>query len=177
MRLIPKPNPDEYPAYAKMYIDLLPDDGRLLEHLGAGLRATGELLRFLPEEQLLYRYDEGKWTIKEVLLHVIDDERIYAYRALRFARGDQTELPGFEQDDYVPLSGANGRSIDSLLCELEAVRDATLQLYGGLPEEALQRSGIANENRASVRALGYHIAGHELHHMRLVRERYLKVEG
>jgi uncharacterized damage-inducible protein DinB len=176
MRLISKPNPDEYPAYAKMYIDLLPDDGQLLEHLTAGYRATGELLRFLPEDRLLYRYAEGKWTIKEVLLHVVDDERIYAYRALRFARDDKTELPGFEQDDYVPVSGANERSIEDLLCELEAVRQATIQLYRGLPEEALLRSGIANGNRASVRALGYHIAGHEAHHLRLIRERYLKTE-
>jgi hypothetical protein len=177
MRHIPKPEPDEYPAYAKMYIDLLPDDGLLLEHLAAGLVATRELLRFLPEDRLLYRYAEGKWTIKEVLLHVIDDERIYAYRALRFARADATELPGFEQDDYVPVSGANERSVEDLLCELEAVRDATVQLYRGLPDEALTRSGIANGNRSSVRALGYHIAGHELHHLRLVRERYLKVEA
>lgn len=173
MRPIPKPQPEEYPAYARMYIDLLPDDGRLLDHLAAGLDAARVLIQSLPEERLLHRYAPGKWTIKEVLLHVIDDERIYAYRALRFARGDRTELPGFEQDDYVPLSGANQRSVDDLLRELAAVRAATIELYRGLPAEALLRSGVANGNRATVRALGYHIAGHEAHHLRLVRERYL----
>lgn len=177
MRTIPKPNPGEYPPYARMYIDLLPDDGRLLEHLAENLRATTELIRSLPEEQLLHRYAPDKWTIKEVLLHVIDDERIYAYRALRFARGDQTELPGFEQDDYVPLSGANERSAEDLLREHAAVRAGTIELYRGLPEEALLRSGIANGNRATVRALGYHVAGHEVHHVKLIRERYLGLEA
>jgi uncharacterized damage-inducible protein DinB len=177
MRTIAKPEPGEYPPYARTYIDLLPDDGRLLEHLEANLRATAELIGSLSEEQLLHRYAPDKWTIKEVVLHVIDDERIYAYRALRFARDDQTELPGFEQDDYVPPSKADERSAESLLAELAAVRAATIELYRGLPEEALFRSGIANGNRASVRALGYHLAGHELHHLRLIRERYLGLEA
>lgn len=176
MRAIAKPEPGEYPPYARMYIDLLPDDGRLLEHLEADLRETEALVRSLSEEQLLRRYAPGKWSIKEVLLHVIDDERIYAYRALRFARDDRTELPGFEQDDYVPPSKADQRSAESLLAELAAVRAATIELYRGLPEEALLRSGVANGNRASVRALGYHLAGHELHHVRLIRERYLGLE-
>jgi len=177
MRTIPKPNPGEYPPYARMYIDLLPDDGRLLEHLAENLRTTTELIRSLSEGQLLHRYAPDKWTIKEVLLHVVDDERIYAYRALRFARGDQTELPGFEQDDYVPPSKADERTAESLLAELAAVRAATIELYRGLPEEALLRSGVANGNRATVRALGWHIAGHEMHHVRLLRERYLGLEG
>jgi uncharacterized damage-inducible protein DinB len=177
MRTIPKPEPGEYPPYAKMYIDLLPDDGLLLEHLAENSRETTELIRSLPEDQLLHRYAPGKWTIKEVLLHIVDDERIYAYRALRFARGDRTELPGFEQDDYVPPSKADERSVESLLGELAAVRAATIELYRGLPEEALVRSGVANGNRATVRALGYHMAGHEVHHVKLIRERYLGLEG
>jgi hypothetical protein len=108
-----------------------------------------------------------------VLVHIVDDERIYAYRALRFARGDKTELPGFEQDDYVPLSRANDRPFPDILAELAAVRTATIALYRGLPEESFLRSGTANGSVATVRALGYHIAGHELHHVSIIKARYL----
>jgi uncharacterized damage-inducible protein DinB len=160
--------------YASMYIDLLPDDGRLLAHLEGGLRAAMDLVGPLPEEQLRYRYAEGKWTIKEVLVHIIDDERIYAYRALRFARRDTTPLPGFEQDDYAIHSRAQERSIDSILREYTSVRQSTIALFDGLPEEAFSRGGVANDNFATVRALAYHIAGHEAHHLNAIRERYLR---
>src|SRR5258708_7130284 len=109
MKLIGKPGVDEYPSYARMYIDLLHDDGLILERLQSNFRDTKEFILSLPEEKLNYRYAPGKWTIKEILVHIIDDERICAYRALRFARNDKTELPGFEQDDYVVNSGANER--------------------------------------------------------------------
>src|SRR5262245_15533889 len=111
MKKIAKPEAGEFPPYAAMYIDLLPDDGLVLKHLKDNLKATKSLLLPLPPEKLLYRYAEGKWTVKEVLVHIIDDERIYAYRALRFARNDTTELPGFEQEDYARYSGANERSV------------------------------------------------------------------
>lgn len=173
MLTIARPAPGEYPAYASQYIDLVAGDGRLLEHLADNLRATWELILTLPEEFLLQPYAPGKWTIKEVLVHIVDDERIYDYRALRFARGDGTELPGFEQDDYVPLSGANERSVQDIMAEYSAVRASTIALFRGLPEEALLRSGVANGNRATVRALAYHIAGHELHHVAIIRGRYL----
>jgi uncharacterized damage-inducible protein DinB len=172
-RHIPKPQPGEYPPYAGMYLDLLPDDGRLLQHLRDNLRTAVALVACLPEERLLHRYADGKWTIKEVLVHLIDDERVYAYRALCFARGETTPLPGFEQDDYTAASGANARELRSILMEYAAVRHATLALFDGLDEAALTRTGVANGNRASVRALGWHIAGHELHHLNLLRERYL----
>ncbi|HEU4456431.1 MAG TPA: DinB family protein [Longimicrobium sp.] len=174
MKRIAKPQAGEFPAYASMYIDLLPDDGRVLEHLEANLAATEALVASLSGEQLLHRYAEGKWTIKEVLVHVVDDERIYAYRALRFARGDATPLPGFEQDDYALRSGANGREIAGIMAEYAAVRRATIALFDGLEDDALVRSGVANGNPVSVRALAYHIAGHELHHVALLRERYLR---
>lgn len=169
---IAKPDAGEYAPYAIMYIGLLPDDGRVLEHLQKGFKATAALVRSLPDERLGYRYAEGKWTVKEIVAHLSDDERIYAYRALRFARGDETELPGFDQNDYTPLSGANERSIEDLLKELETVRKATISLFRGLPSEALTRSGVANGHRMSVRAAAYHIAGHELHHARIIREKY-----
>ena len=173
MRLIPKPRPGEYPPYAGMYLDLLPDDGRLLQHLRNGLRGAAGLVAGLPEGTLLHRYAPGKWTIKETLVHVVDDERIYACRAMCFARGETTALPGFEQDDYAAASGANARGLESILAEYAAVREATVTLFEGLDEAALTRTGVANGNRASVRALGWHIAGHELHHLKLIRDRYL----
>lgn len=174
-RGIPRPQPGEYPPYASMYLDLLPDDDRLLDHLRDNLRAAIALVSCLSEEQLLHRYAHDKWTVKEVLVHIVDDERIYAYRAMCFARGETTPLPGFEQDDYVAASGANARSLHSILMEYAAVRHATLAFFDGLDEAALTRTGVANGNRASVRALGWHIAGHELHHLNLLRERYLNL--
>jgi uncharacterized damage-inducible protein DinB len=137
------------------------------------LRATREFILSLPEERLAYRYAEGKWTIKEILVHVSDDERIYAYRALRFARGDKTELPGFEQDDYAAHSGANARDIEDILAEFADVRRATVSLFKGLDREALVRVGVADGKVMSVRAAAYHIAGHELRHVNIIKERYL----
>jgi uncharacterized damage-inducible protein DinB len=173
MRRIPKPSPDEHVAYVLQYIDLVPDDGLVLEHLRANLEASSALLRSLPDDLLVYRYAEGKWTIKEIVQHLSDDERIYAYRALRFARGDRTELPGFDQDAYTPETRANRRTLDDLLEEFASVRAATLSLYAGLDDDVLVRAGVASGNVMSVRAIAYHIAGHELRHMNIVRNRYL----
>ena len=121
----------------------------------------------------MFRYAEGKWTIKEILMHIVDDERVYAYRALRFARNDKTELPGFEQDDYARYSGANERSVGDILEEFATVRCATVSLFQGFDSAALVRSGIADGQVMSVRAAAYHIAGHELRHLNIVKERYL----
>ena len=120
-----------------------------------------------------YRHAAGEWTIKEILVHIIDDERIYCYRALRFTRNDITELPGFEQDDYVPYSGANGRELEAILEELVTVRKATLSFFQSLDDGALTRKGIGSGNIMSVRAAAYHIAGHELHHVNSIKENYL----
>ncbi len=173
MKQIPKPRPGEYPAYAEMYMKWLPHDGQLLNQLEENFNTIKNLVLSLPEEKLYYRYAENKWTIKEILVHIIDDERIYAYRALCFARNDKTSLPGFEQDDYARYSRANERELANILEEYEAVRRATITLFNGLPDEAMMRKGTANDNEATVRALAYHIAGHELHHLNIIRERYL----
>jgi len=173
MRKIEKPKEGEYPAYAIMYMKLIPDDGMLLKHLSDGFDTIKKLILSLPPEKLLCRYANNKWTIKEVLVHLIDDERIYAYRALCFARNEKIPLPGFEQDDYISASNANERSVENILQEYEAVRKATIALYEGLDDTAFLRSGIANNNKATVRALGYHIAGHELHHLNIIKEKYL----
>ena len=174
MHLIAKPKSGEFPAYASIYIDLIPDDGLLLEHLKKNFIAVQSLISPLAEEMLIYRYAPGKWTIKEILVHIIDDERIYSYRALRFARNDKTELPGFEQDDYTLYSNANSRNIRDIMEEYEAVRASTISLFKQFDEEALSRAGTANTNHVTVRALGYHIAGHEMHHLNIIREKYLQ---
>ncbi|HEV7373265.1 MAG TPA: DinB family protein [Pyrinomonadaceae bacterium] len=173
MRKIDKPVEGEYAPYTIMYIGLLPDDGLVLKHLEENLKATKDFILSLPEEKLLHRYAEGKWTIKEILVHLIDDERIYAYRALRFARNDKTELPGFEQDDYAIQSGANERDVKDILKEFTTVRNATISLFEGLDRKALLRAGVASGNIMSVRAAAYHIAGHEMRHINIIRERYL----
>ena len=173
-RHIEKPKKGEFPDYASMYIDLVANDGKLLRHLWDNLSVTKKLIEPLTEDALLYRYAEGKWSIKEVLVHIVDDERIYAYRALRFARNDKTELPGFDQEPFALNSNADKRSIKSIIEEYEAVRLSTITLFDGLSDEVMLRRGVANNNEATVRALGYHIAGHELHHINLIKTRYLK---
>lgn len=173
MKKIEKPKEGEYAPYTIMYIGLLPDDGLVLKYLEDNLRATSDFILSLPEEKLTYRYAEGKWTIKEILVHIIDDERIYAYRALRFARNDKTELPGFEQDDYAVHSGANERDIKDILKEFASVRHATISLFDGFNREALLRVGVADGKVMSVRAAAYHIAGHEMRHINIINERYL----
>jgi uncharacterized damage-inducible protein DinB len=173
MKKIEKPKEDEYAPYTIMYIGLLPDDGLVLKYLEDNLKATSDFILSLPEEKLTYRYAEGKWTIKEILAHIVDDERIYAYRALRFARNDKTELPGFEQDDYAIYSGANDRDIKDILEEFATVRHATISLFEGFDREALLRAGVADGKVMSVRAAAFHIAGHELHHINIIKERYL----
>lgn len=173
MKRIEKPRAGEFAPYTIMYIGLLPDDGLILKHLKDNLKSTKDFILSLPEEKLTFRYAEGKWTIKEILVHIIDDERIYAYRALRFARNDKTELPGFEQDDYARHSGANERDIKEILAEFATVRKATISLFNGLDGQALTRMGVASGNVMSVRAAAYHIAGHELRHINIIKERYL----
>jgi uncharacterized damage-inducible protein DinB len=174
MQFIPKPETGEYAPYTIMYIGLLPDDERVLEHLRHNADVMKKLIAPLSEPQLTASFAEGEWSIKEILVHIIDDERIYSYRALRFARGDTTELPGFDQETYVAASNANARSMDSILEEYAAVRSATITLFQNLDEAAYTRAGIANGHTMSVRAAVYHIAGHELHHLTSIRTNYLQ---
>jgi uncharacterized damage-inducible protein DinB len=144
-----------------------------LDHLLSNFDATKNFILSIPADKLLHRYAEGKWTIKEKVMHLIDMERIYSYRALRFARNDQTILPGFDADKYILHSGANERDISDLLNEFQAVRHSTIALLNGFAGEALLRTGVMNGHPVSVRALAYHIAGHELHHVDVIKDRYL----
>jgi len=176
MRIIPPPQPGEYPPYAIMYMKLLPTDGLILKHLQDNFDMVKQLVYSLPEDVLYHRYAPGKWSIKETLVHIIDDERIFAYRALRFARNEKNNLIGFDQDAYAVYSEADSRSLDNIFEEYEAVRRATITLFNGLPDNAFDRMGhgTGTANDATVRALAYHIAGHELHHLNIIKVQYLK---
>jgi len=175
MRIIAKAKKGDFPEYAEMYMKLLPDDGLVLKHLKDNFLIVKDLIYSLPEEKLYHRYAKGKWSIKEVLVHIIDDERIFSYRALRFARNEQQNLIGFDQDSYTLYSEADKRDLDNIFEEYEAVRKATIALFNGLPENSLDRMGhgTGTFNDATVRALVYHIAGHELHHISLIKTWYL----
>ncbi|HUF27265.1 MAG TPA: DinB family protein [Gemmatimonadaceae bacterium] len=170
---IARPAPDEYSPSHAGYVARVPE-GDVRGLLRSQLGTTLALLRVIPEARGDHRYAEGKWTLKEVLGHMSDTERIMSYRALRIARGDTTPLPGFEQDDYVPNGNFAVRSIASLAEELEAVRRATIILFQHLSDAALERRGTASEHPVTPRALAYVIAGHELHHTEIIRTRYLE---
>ncbi|MGE5315841.1 MAG: DinB family protein [Acidobacteriota bacterium] len=173
MTHIDKPKEGEYGPHDEIYIGLVPDDGNLLAHLEENLRSAMEFFRSIPDEKLSSRYAEGKWTVKEVLGHIIDTERIYGYRILRFARNDSTELPGFDQDGFVNQSHADRREIGDMLDELAAVRASSVMLLKGLDADAMERGGIASGRRLTVRAAAYILAGHEQHHITIIKERYL----
>lgn len=171
-RDIPRPEAGEFPAYASMYIDLILDEGQLLQHMVDNLEIVKTAIDALPVDTLGVPHADGEWTVKEILVHIIDDERIYAYRALRFARGDTTDIPGFDPDAYATTSNANQRTLDDIFAEYNTVRQATITLLNSLDDEALMRSGTANDNPVTVRALAYHMAGHELHHLYSIKENY-----
>jgi len=168
---IRRPKPEESSNYFKTYIDKVPQDD-FLEVLKKSNSEIVSFLKGLTEEQWMHRYAPDKWSIKEMMLHIIDTERIFAYRALRISRGDKTPLPGYEQDDYVPLSKADQRSSSSLIAEYEAVRQASIYLFEHLDDSHLGTVGTASGNSFTPRALGFVVAGHEIHHMQVVKERY-----
>ena len=172
LKTISKPQEGEYAPYAISYISLVPDEN-IFQHLIDNSRIIKELIASLPEEKLLYRYADGKWTIKEILVHLMDAERIFNYRALCFSRLDKTPLPGFEQDDYVRESNANARDIKRIMDEYGLLRHLTIGFFYSMTDDMYLRSGLANNNNVSVRSLLYQIAGHELHHLKIIREKYL----
>jgi uncharacterized damage-inducible protein DinB len=166
-------NLESVPPFYKGYVENV-KDMEVLEAMKHSAEATLKLIRSIPEEKGEYRYAEGKWSIKELLAHMIDVERIMAYRALRFARNDKTDLPGFEENDYAPEANAHGRTIKQLADEMERLRLTTIDLYKSFTPPMLGREGTANKNKLSVRMLGYIIPGHETHHRKILIERYLK---
>ena len=167
-----RPEAGEYIAYYEKYIALVPK-GDIVSALEREHKATLELLESLPDTKADYAYGAGKWTIKEVVGHLADAERIFSYRALRYARADNTALAGFDENTYVPAGEFGNRTLRDLIDELAAVRRATIALFRGLPPEAWERRGIANNAIVSVRALAWIAAGHEIHHRNILQERYL----
>ena len=167
-----RPDNSEAKDYYWKYMDRIQDDDILaaLERTG---RETVALLRTVSEQMSLHRYAEGKWSIREATLHVIDAERVFVSRAFWFARGFDAELPSFDQDVAVPASGADAREWNSLIEEFEAVRASTIALFKNLPDDSWTRSGIASGNPFTVRALAYITAGHADYHNAILRERYL----
>ncbi len=160
--------PDFYKKYVNQVKDL-----DVLEALHSSNSKTTTLLQSLPEDIGEYKYAPEKWSIKEVICHMMDAERIFAYRALRFSRKDATPLTGFEENDYAIQANAHGRSLKKLLLEANNIRVTTIDLFSSFTAEMLQRKGSANGNLISVVNLGYVIAGHETHHRNIVAERYL----
>jgi len=169
--VIGKPQSDEYVPYYENYIALIPD-GDILGALEKQSPETAALLSARKEAEGDLCYLPGKWSVKEVLGHVIDSERVFSYRALRIARNDKTPIEGFEQDDYVKYGPFGECTLAALVEEFKSVRRATLSLFQGLDEVAWARRGVANKNQVSVRAIAYIIAGHELHHRRILQEKY-----
>jgi uncharacterized damage-inducible protein DinB len=170
---ISPPKPGEYTVNFEQYITLVPSND-LLAYFDTQKESIASVTANLREEQLLYRYAEGKWSVKDICCHVIDCERIYNYRALCIARGDKTDLPAFEENDFAREAHADRRTIADIVAEYRAVRSSTIELFRNFDEEMLGRSGLADSRRRSVRSMGYIAAGHEIHHLNVIRERYLK---
>jgi uncharacterized damage-inducible protein DinB len=169
--MIHKPQADEHAPYAAGYVGLVntTDVIGLLEQLK---NSTYKLFSGLSDEQAMHSYAEGKWTLKQMLGHMIDTERVFSFRAFVFSR-ENAELPGFDQDVYINNTDFNKRTIQDLALEYKAVREATLFLYRSFTDDQLMRKGVASNHPVSVRALVYMTAGHELHHLNIIREKYL----
>lgn len=163
---------NEYSEFFATYIKAL-DDVHLVEELEISLHDFIKFVQNIPMDKFDYRYAEDKWTIKDIIQHIIDTERIFGYRALRISRNDKTPLPGFDENEYVENTNANNRGLQELLAEFSAVRHSNLLLFKSFSEEQLARMGIAYEDEVSVRALGFLIIGHLKHHQRIFKERYL----
>jgi uncharacterized damage-inducible protein DinB len=163
---------NEHVPYFGRYISQAPE-ATILEGLQSGLNTILNTLKNFPAEKHDYRYEEGKWTVKDMLQHIIDTERIFAYRALRIARGDKSQLQGYEQDDYVGPAKANDRPFEEMLEDYKHCRENTVAMFRSFDDEMLGQIGTASGGPMSARAAGYIIVGHELHHMQILQERYL----
>jgi uncharacterized damage-inducible protein DinB len=171
--MLQRPTESEYPNYYQPYIKLVPDGG-IVQTLQENLLAVVKLFEGISEEDGLHRYAPGKWSVKEVLGHIIDTERIMSYRLMRAARGDQTPLAGFNENDYVQAAQTNSLSMEAILEEFKATRNATITLIQNTPIDAWANKGNANGMEITTRSIAYIIAGHEMHHRKIVEERYLK---
>lgn len=165
-------NLDTIPHSYKNYVKQVEETDLLQALRISGHRAL-ELVHTVTDQKIDFRYAPGKWTIREVLCHMIDAERIFAYRALRFARNDKTALSGWEENEYAPQANASGRTLQKIAAEMAHLRSTTIDMFEGFTPEMLSRKGMANNNELSVMVLGFTIAGHEIHHCQILKERYL----
>ena len=166
-------NENEYASYFNKYIKLSGSETILLDELEICLHDFIRFVQNIPLDKFDYRYEVNKWTIKEIIQHLIDTERIFQYRALRISRNDATPLPGFDENDYAKNSNGNSRSIQDLLTEMAVVRQSTLSLFKSFSQDQLLLIGTASENKISVRAIGFIMIGHQKHHQQIFEERYL----
>lgn len=167
-----RPDIRTVPSFYKVYVQYVMEMAldKALQHAGNQIQ---ELVCVIPEEKGGFRYEVGKWSIKEVLNHMMDAERVFAYRALRFSRNDQTPLHPFDENEYAPLANADGRTISRIGAEMRRLRMSTMDLFASFSDEMLKREGTASNQRISVLNLGYIIAGHDVHHRKILSERYL----
>lgn len=163
---------NEYADFYKSYIEAL-DNVELIEELEICLHEFIKFVRNIPMDKFDYQYQDGKWTIKEIIQHLIDSERVFGYRALRISRNDKTPLPGFDENSFVDNSNGKDRSLQSLLTEMAVVRQSTVSLFNSFSQEQLLNIGIASNKEVSVRAIGFIIIGHQKHHQKIFSERYL----
>jgi hypothetical protein len=171
-----RPEENEFAPHYKGYISQVLEDDAVVA-LEAELNESLAFFRAIDEQASKRAYAEGKWTIRQVLGHIVDTERVMSYRAMRFARNDKTELPGFEQDDFIRGASFNDISMGDMLREFEYLRRANILMFRNLSPEAWERRGVASGREITVRALAYIVAGHEKHHRKVVRERYLNSIG
>ena len=165
-------NLETVPPFYKNYVKQI-EETDLLQALRISGHRCLELVHAIPDEKADFRYENGKWSVRELLCHMIDAERIFAYRALRFARNDKTPLAGFEENDYATEANASGRSLQKIVADMAHLRSSTIDLFESFTPEMLTRKGISNKNEFSVMVLGFIIAGHETHHCNVLKERYL----
>lgn len=168
-----RPDFESIPPYYKGYVNHVKDFD-LFEALQQSAIRSVSLVSSIPEERGEYRYEPGKWSIKELLCHVMDAERIFTYRALRFSRNDKTPLSAFEENDYAPEANAHARTLQQLAGEIGRLRETTIDLYKSFTPAMLLRTGSANNTTVSVLNLGFIISGHEMHHCKILTDRYLK---
>jgi uncharacterized damage-inducible protein DinB len=166
-----RPQSSEYAPFYNSYIAAVPE-GDVVALLRQSGRELLDAVAAIPEDRGGFRYAEGKWSIREVLGHLIDAERIFSYRVMRIARGDRTPLPSFDENEYVKTAGSDARTLASLMREFGAVRESSVQLFESLPDDTWGRFGVAGGKDISVRALAYITVGHAMHHLRILRERY-----
>jgi hypothetical protein len=167
-----RPEAGDYAPYYENYIKLIEGDD-ILKILNDQSKRTQDILNSFSEHKGNFRYADGKWTVKEVVGHLMDSERVFAYRALCIARGEKKSLPGYEQDDYVKEGNFNGRELFELNYDFRLLRESNLLLFRSFTPEIMKRKGFANENSITVLALLFIIAGHEKHHMKVLREKYI----